>query len=177
MFTLPNKRSIPLRRSAPPSSGFFSLFQICLKGKVHIFKYLNMQGCRLDKKPDTLDLPTLGKRCLLQPLTDRYGNQTAQLVFQFLHMSCMLPLPFPPSSPLTLLIFRSVLHICSMEDFYPNKNHGPDSGIGSDNGDKRLSTTEVRIQTRHVCPASLRDNHPTAEASRSLPHSCESTSR
>ncbi|NWI50816.1 LRCH2 protein, partial [Calyptomena viridis] len=30
----------------------------------------------------------------------------------------------------------------SMEDFYPNKNHGPDSGIGSDNGDKRLSTTE-----------------------------------
>jgi len=30
----------------------------------------------------------------------------------------------------------------SMEDFYPNKNHGPDSGIGSDNGEKRLSTTE-----------------------------------
>uniref|UniRef100_A0A7N5ZT31 Calponin-homology (CH) domain-containing protein n=1 Tax=Anabas testudineus TaxID=64144 RepID=A0A7N5ZT31_ANATE len=65
--------------------------QICLKGKVHIFKYLNIQACRLDKKPDTLDLPSL--------------------------------------------------------DFYPTKNHGPDSGIGSDNGDKRLSTTEVRIQT------------------------------
>jgi hypothetical protein len=32
-----------------------------------------------------------------------------------------------------------------MEDFYPNKNHGPDSGIGSDNGEKRLSTTEVRF--------------------------------
>uniref|UniRef100_A0A3Q0RSW8 Leucine rich repeats and calponin homology domain containing 2 n=1 Tax=Amphilophus citrinellus TaxID=61819 RepID=A0A3Q0RSW8_AMPCI len=74
-------------------------FQICLKGKVHIFKYLNMQACRMDKKPDTLDLPSLGKRCLPQPLTD-------------------------------------------MEDFYPSKNHGPDSGIGSDNGDKRLSTTE-----------------------------------
>ncbi|CAG00597.1 unnamed protein product [Tetraodon nigroviridis] len=29
-----------------------------------------------------------------------------------------------------------------MEDFYPSKNHGPDSGIGSDSGDKRLSTTE-----------------------------------
>uniref|UniRef100_A0A8C6T320 Leucine-rich repeats and calponin homology (CH) domain containing 2 n=1 Tax=Neogobius melanostomus TaxID=47308 RepID=A0A8C6T320_9GOBI len=69
--------------------------QICLKGKVHIFKYLNIQACRMDKKPDTLDLPTLSKRCLP--------------------------------------------HI---EDFYPNKNHGPDSGIGSDNGDKRLSTTE-----------------------------------
>ncbi|XP_015238367.1 PREDICTED: leucine-rich repeat and calponin homology domain-containing protein 2 [Cyprinodon variegatus] len=74
--------------------------QICLKGKVHIFKYLNIQACRMDKKPDTLDLPTLSKRCLPQPLTD------------------------------------------SMEDFYPSKNHGPDSGIGSDNGDKRLSTTE-----------------------------------
>ncbi|XP_066509404.1 leucine-rich repeat and calponin homology domain-containing protein 2 [Hoplias malabaricus] len=74
--------------------------QICLKGKIHIFKYLNMQACRLDKKPDSLDLPTLGKRCLPPQLTD------------------------------------------SMEDFYPSKNHGPDSGIGSDNGDKRLSTTE-----------------------------------
>lgn len=51
-----------------------SVFQICLKGKVHIFKYLNIQACRLDKKPDTLDLPSLGKRCLPQPLTDRYQN-------------------------------------------------------------------------------------------------------
>uniref|UniRef100_A0A8C8CHU5 Calponin-homology (CH) domain-containing protein n=1 Tax=Oncorhynchus tshawytscha TaxID=74940 RepID=A0A8C8CHU5_ONCTS len=74
--------------------------QICLKGKVHIFKYLNIQACRMDKKPDSLDLPSLGKRCLPQPLTD------------------------------------------SMEDFYPSKNHAPDSGIGSDNGDKRLSATE-----------------------------------
>ncbi|NXJ67859.1 LRCH2 protein, partial [Rostratula benghalensis] len=75
--------------------------QICLKGKVHIFKFLSIQAClRIDKKPDSLDLPTLGKRIPSQPLTD------------------------------------------SMEDFYPSKNHGPDSGIGSDNGDKRLSTTE-----------------------------------
>lgn len=50
----------------------FCPFQICLKGKVHIFKYLNIQACRTDKKPDTLDLPSLGKRCLPQPLTDRY---------------------------------------------------------------------------------------------------------
>uniref|UniRef100_A0AAX7VUA5 Calponin-homology (CH) domain-containing protein n=1 Tax=Astatotilapia calliptera TaxID=8154 RepID=A0AAX7VUA5_ASTCA len=89
--------------------------QICLKGKVHIFKYLNMQACRMDKKPDTLDLPSLGKRCLPQPLTD------------------------------------------SMEDFYPSKNHGPDSGIGSDNGDKRLSTTEVRVQTSVTHVTSLTD--------------------
>ncbi|NP_001016380.1 leucine-rich repeat and calponin homology domain-containing protein 2 [Xenopus tropicalis] len=75
--------------------------QICLKGKVHIFKYLNIQACcRTEKKPDSLDLPSLIKRMPCQPLTD------------------------------------------SIEDFYPNKNHGPDSGIGSDNGDKRLSTTE-----------------------------------
>ncbi|XP_013359969.1 PREDICTED: leucine-rich repeat and calponin homology domain-containing protein 2 [Chinchilla lanigera] len=75
--------------------------QICLKGKVHIFKYLNIQACcRMDKKPDSLDLPSLSKRMPSQPLTD------------------------------------------SIEDFYPNKNHGPDSGIGSDNGEKRLSTTE-----------------------------------
>uniref|UniRef100_A0A8I3P2I3 Leucine rich repeats and calponin homology domain containing 2 n=1 Tax=Canis lupus familiaris TaxID=9615 RepID=A0A8I3P2I3_CANLF len=78
--------------------------QICLKGKVHIFKYLNIQACcRMDKKPDSLDLPSLSKRMPSQPLTD------------------------------------------SMEDFYPNKNHGPDSGIGSDNGEKRLSTTEVSL--------------------------------
>ncbi|KAJ8246921.1 hypothetical protein GJAV_G00256810 [Gymnothorax javanicus] len=74
--------------------------QVCLKGKVHIFKYLNIKACRTDKKPDSLDLQSLSKRSLPQPLTD------------------------------------------SMEDFYPSKNHGPDSGIGSDNGDKRLSTTE-----------------------------------
>ncbi|ELK33667.1 Leucine-rich repeat and calponin like proteiny domain-containing protein 2, partial [Myotis davidii] len=75
--------------------------QICLKGKVHIFKYLSIQACcRMDKKPDSLDLPSLSKRMPSQPLTD------------------------------------------SMEDFYPNKNPGPDSGIGSDNGEKRLSATE-----------------------------------
>ncbi|XP_075692094.1 leucine-rich repeat and calponin homology domain-containing protein 2 isoform X3 [Rhinoderma darwinii] len=75
--------------------------QICLKGKVHIFKFLNIHACcRTEKKPDSLDLPSLVKRLPSQPLTD------------------------------------------SIEDFYPNKNHGPDSGIGSDNGDKRLSTTE-----------------------------------
>ncbi|XP_063169786.1 leucine-rich repeat and calponin homology domain-containing protein 2 [Candoia aspera] len=81
--------------------------QICLKGKVHIFKFLSVQAClRMDKKPDSLDLPSLGRRIPSQPLTD------------------------------------------SIEDFYPNKNHGPDSGIGSDNGDKRLSTTEVSESTR-----------------------------
>lgn len=112
------------------------VFQICLKGKVHIFKYLNIQACRTDKKPDTLDLPSLGKRCLPQPLTDRYQWPKRLIV------------------PLHLLVayihtrykyMMFVLHISSMEDFYPSKNHGPDSGIGSDSGDKRLSTTEVWV--------------------------------
>ncbi|OBS82332.1 hypothetical protein A6R68_23678, partial [Neotoma lepida] len=40
-----------------------------------------------------------------------------------------------------LNIRRNNLHVLP-DDFYPNKNHGPDSGIGSDNGEKRLSTTE-----------------------------------
>lgn len=83
---------ISLGCSIPSSNGSFFLFQICLKGKVHIFKYLNMQACRLDKKPDTLDLPSLGKRCLPQPLTDRYRNQ-----IKFLQMSYLHSLPFPPS--------------------------------------------------------------------------------
>lgn len=51
---------------------FLLCFQICLKGKIHIFKYLNLQACHLDKKTDSLDLPSLGKRCLPQQLTDRY---------------------------------------------------------------------------------------------------------
>lgn len=50
----------------------------------------------------------------------------------------------------TLITLMFVLLISSMEDFYPSKNHGPDSGIGSDNGDKRLSTTEVSAQTRNI---------------------------
>lgn len=53
---------------------YFSIIvlQICLKGKVHIFKYLNIQACcRMDKKPDSLDLPPLSKRMPSQPLTDR----------------------------------------------------------------------------------------------------------
>ncbi|TNN23452.1 Leucine-rich repeat and calponin y domain-containing protein 2 [Liparis tanakae] len=56
----------------------FCASQICLKGKVHIFKYLNIQACRTDKKPDTLDLPSLGKRCLPQPLTDSLHSQVSE---------------------------------------------------------------------------------------------------
>ncbi|XP_060038726.1 leucine-rich repeat and calponin homology domain-containing protein 2 isoform X3 [Erinaceus europaeus] len=101
--------------------------QICLKGKVHIFKYLNIQACcRMDKKPDSLDLPSLSKRMPSQPLTD------------------------------------------SMEDFYPNKNHGPDSGIGSDNGEKRLSTTEGLHQFAFPPTVSCKKEMPSDDDTISL---------
>lgn len=122
------------------------LFQICLKGKVHIFKYLNIQACRTDKKPDTLDLPSLGKRCLPQPLTDRYW-WLINILLVHLHTLSLCVCILNYVSHTGFAYEHSVSHISSMEDFYPNKNHGPDSGIGSDNGDKRLSTTEVRDQT------------------------------
>lgn len=65
-----------------------------------------------------------------------------------------------------------------MEDFYPSKNHGPDSGIGSDNGDKRLSTTEVRVQTSVTRVTSLSDLclrvlEPQAELYFSETRSCQ----
>uniref|UniRef100_A0A4W4FFL5 Calponin-homology (CH) domain-containing protein n=1 Tax=Electrophorus electricus TaxID=8005 RepID=A0A4W4FFL5_ELEEL len=61
--------------------------QICIKGKVHIFKYLTMEACRSDKMADTLYLP----------VTDHIDQ---------------------------------------------HKKLDSDSGVGSDNGDKRLSATE-----------------------------------
>lgn len=123
--------------------------QICLKGKVHIFKFLSIQAClRIDKKPDSLDLPSLGKRIPSQPLTDRWvvGFLSIENIFW---KGCLFY--FGKVKLLFLSVFHSCgffvcrFSYCSMEDFYPNKNHGPDSGIGSDNGDKRLSTTEVSI--------------------------------
>uniref|UniRef100_A0A8D0HCS5 Leucine rich repeats and calponin homology domain containing 1 n=1 Tax=Sphenodon punctatus TaxID=8508 RepID=A0A8D0HCS5_SPHPU len=66
--------------------------QICIKGKVHIFKYLSIQACQI-KSSDSLYLST---------------------------------------------IERPHLHI---DDIYPIKKDS-DSGVGSDNGDKRLSATE-----------------------------------
>ncbi|XP_069746376.1 leucine-rich repeat and calponin homology domain-containing protein 1 isoform X2 [Narcine bancroftii] len=74
--------------------------QFCIKGKVHIFKYLNIEACRMDKTVE----------CLYQPPMEKTH------------------LPQPGSG--------------SIEDIYPDKKQDFDSGIGSDNGDKRLSTTE-----------------------------------
>ncbi|KAJ8246745.1 hypothetical protein GJAV_G00254910 [Gymnothorax javanicus] len=66
--------------------------QICMKGKVHIFKYLTIEACRNDKMADSLYLSH-------------------------------------PSSG-------------STEDMEQHRKHDTDSGVGSDNGDKRLSATE-----------------------------------
>ncbi|MBN3322801.1 LRCH1 protein, partial [Atractosteus spatula] len=74
--------------------------QICIKGKVHIFKYLTIQACRMEKTSDSLYLPAMERLSLSQPAAG------------------------------------------SIEDIDQNKKQDTDSGVGSDNGDKRLSATE-----------------------------------
>uniref|UniRef100_A0A669DL34 Leucine rich repeats and calponin homology domain containing 1 n=1 Tax=Oreochromis niloticus TaxID=8128 RepID=A0A669DL34_ORENI len=69
--------------------------QICIKGKVHIFKYLSIEACRSEKMPDSLYLPVMGR-----------------------------------------------INLSSVEDMEQQKKQDSDSGVGSDNGDKRLSATE-----------------------------------
>ncbi|KAK5889835.1 hypothetical protein CesoFtcFv8_013415 [Champsocephalus esox] len=75
--------------------------QICIKGKVHIFKYLSMEACRSEKMPDALYLPVIDRINL-----SRTGAG-------------------------------------SVEDMEQQRKQDSDSGVGSDNGDKRLSATEV----------------------------------
>lgn len=74
--------------------------QICIKGKIHIFKYLSIEACRSEKMPDSLYLPVMGRINLSRPTTG------------------------------------------SVEDMEQQKKQDSDSGVGSDNGDKRLSATE-----------------------------------
>ncbi|XP_042698653.1 leucine-rich repeat and calponin homology domain-containing protein 1 isoform X3 [Chrysemys picta bellii] len=72
--------------------------QICIKGKVHIFKYLSIQACQI-KTTDSLYLNAIERPHLQQPVEE------------------------------------------SIDEIYPSKKDS-DSGVGSDNGDKRLSATE-----------------------------------
>ncbi|XP_055360855.1 leucine-rich repeat and calponin homology domain-containing protein 1 isoform X7 [Betta splendens] len=74
--------------------------QICIKGKVHIFKYLSMEACRSEKMPDALYLPVIERLSLSRPTNG------------------------------------------SVDDMEQQKKQDSDSGVGSDNGDKRLSATE-----------------------------------
>uniref|UniRef100_A0A8C1K699 Leucine-rich repeats and calponin homology (CH) domain containing 1 n=1 Tax=Cyprinus carpio TaxID=7962 RepID=A0A8C1K699_CYPCA len=74
--------------------------QICMKGKIHIFKYLTMEACRSDKMVDALYLPVTDRLSLTRPTNG------------------------------------------STEDIDQHKKLDSDSGVGSDNGDKRLSATE-----------------------------------
>ncbi|KAM6978969.1 leucine-rich repeat and calponin homology domain-containing protein 1 isoform 5-T5 [Tautogolabrus adspersus] len=74
--------------------------QICIKGKVHIFKYLSIEACRSEKMPDSLYLPVIERLSLHRPTAG------------------------------------------SVEDMEQQKKQDSDSGVGSDNGDKRLSATE-----------------------------------
>ncbi|KAG2457254.1 LRCH1 protein, partial [Polypterus senegalus] len=72
--------------------------QICIKGKVHIFKYLSIEACRLDKTAESSYLP------VIESMPQHAAGST--------------------------------------EDIDQNKKQDTDSGVGSDNGDKRLSATE-----------------------------------
>ncbi|XP_051783285.1 leucine-rich repeat and calponin homology domain-containing protein 1 isoform X4 [Erpetoichthys calabaricus] len=72
--------------------------QICIKGKVHIFKYLSIEACRLDKSAESSYLP------VIESMPQHAAGST--------------------------------------EDIDQNKKQDTDSGVGSDNGDKRLSATE-----------------------------------
>ncbi|KAM8749103.1 leucine-rich repeat and calponin homology domain-containing protein 1 isoform 2-T2 [Acanthopagrus schlegelii] len=74
--------------------------QICIKGKVHIFKYLGLKACHIEKMPDSLFLPVMEQLILSQPTTG------------------------------------------SVEDVEQQRKQDSDSGVGSDNGDKRLSAIE-----------------------------------
>ena len=46
-------------------------FQICIKGKVHIFKYLGLEACRSEKMPNSLYLPVMEQLSLSQPTSGR----------------------------------------------------------------------------------------------------------
>ncbi|KAK7938312.1 hypothetical protein WMY93_001638 [Mugilogobius chulae] len=78
----------------------FFVLQICLKGKIHIFKYLSLEACHSEKMPDSLYLPNMERLGLTRPNTG------------------------------------------SVEDMEQHRKLDSDSGVGSDNGDKRLSATE-----------------------------------
>ncbi|XP_075886896.1 leucine-rich repeat and calponin homology domain-containing protein 1 isoform X2 [Nelusetta ayraudi] len=72
--------------------------QICIKGRVHIFKYLSIEACRSEKVPESLYLPVMER----------------------------LSRPKPGS----------------VEDIEQQKKQDSDSGVGSDNGDKRLEPSD-----------------------------------
>ncbi|KAM4796009.1 leucine-rich repeat and calponin homology domain-containing protein 1 [Rhinophrynus dorsalis] len=77
--------------------------QICIKGIVHIFKYLSIQSCQMEKTGDTFYLHSIERPILHQHAEERDAY--------------------------------------SIEDIFPIKKDS-DSGVGSDSGEKRLSTIE-----------------------------------
>lgn len=90
---------------------FFVLFcflflQICIKGKVHIFKYLSIEACRSEKMPDSLYLPVI-ERLGLRPSTGRSVTMvTLVLHHKLTKVSCNLScaaVPFPTFVFLTII--------------------------------------------------------------------------
>ncbi|XP_029936127.1 leucine-rich repeat and calponin homology domain-containing protein 1-like [Myripristis murdjan] len=74
--------------------------QICIKGKVHIFKYLSMEACRSEKMSDSLYLPVIERlrpttgreKCLSSVICQRniFRSHTGFLVPCFLVLSFVL---------------------------------------------------------------------------------------
>ncbi|XP_054644312.1 leucine-rich repeat and calponin homology domain-containing protein 1 isoform X3 [Dunckerocampus dactyliophorus] len=52
--------------------------QICLKGKVHIFKYLSMEACRSEKMADALYLPVMERLSLSRPVVGSVEDMDQQ---------------------------------------------------------------------------------------------------
>ncbi|XP_067371263.1 leucine-rich repeat and calponin homology domain-containing protein 1 isoform X3 [Channa argus] len=52
--------------------------QICIKGKVHIFKYLSIEACRSEKMPDSLYLPVIERISLPRPATGSVEDMEQQ---------------------------------------------------------------------------------------------------
>lgn len=69
-------------------------FQICMKGKIHIFKYLAMEACRSDKMADALYLPVTDRLSLTRPTNGRsvlMTNNHISSIFRRGYKTSLLP--------------------------------------------------------------------------------------
>nr|XP_033699494.1 leucine-rich repeat and calponin homology domain-containing protein 1 isoform X4 [Tursiops truncatus] len=111
--------------------------QICTKGKVHIFKYLSIQACQI-KTTDSLYLHTIERPHLHQHVEDGQCRFIHQSLEHFWNKKGKID-----AVDNILAGFNYPLLIKNqsfLSATYGKKDS--DSGVGSDNGDKRLSATE-----------------------------------
>lgn len=75
-------------------------------------------------------------------IVGQYSNSSREGAVCFIAVY-VLPIKLVKPGLICAVIMSWFLALFSTEDFYPSKSHGPDSGIGSESGDKRLSAAEV----------------------------------